>query len=60
MLRDIRDPQEIGEFIIGRVNRTISPNEQADRLDEYIIRHYGESLEDYRKRVDEHRSKNGS
>jgi len=60
VLRDIRDPEQIGEFIIGRVNRDISPNEQADKLDQYIMRNYGETLEDFRKRVDEHRSKNGS
>lgn len=49
-MRDIRDPQEVGELVIELVHRSernISATAAADKVEGYILKNYGESNEDY-------------
>lgn len=51
-MRDIRDPQEIGEVLLAR-GKGVSIIEAADDLPGQFIRRYGESLEQANERWQE-------
>jgi len=48
-MRDIRDPQEIGEMLLNR-SKGRSILNAADELDRLMIRYYGETDEEVEKR----------
>jgi len=53
-MRDIRDPQEIGEMLLNR-SKGRSILNAADELDRFMIRRYEETLEEYQERWEANR-----
>lgn len=56
--RDKRDPQAVGELVIGELNRTSKNRKRRKKattvnLDAFQIRNYGESDDEFEKRVAE-------